>query len=62
MIDLKNEVQKRGFTVAHVKTDSIKIPNATPEIIDFVMEFGAAYGYTFEHEATDFFLLPVPQK
>ena len=52
MIDLKNEVQKRGFTVAHVKTDSIKIPNATPEIIKFVMDFGKKYGYTFEHEAT----------
>ena len=52
MIDLKNEVQKRGFTVAHIKTDSIKIPNATQEIIDFVMEFGEKYGYTFEHEAT----------
>lgn len=52
MIDLKNEVQKRGFTVAHIKTDSIKIPNATPEIIRFVMDFGKRYGYTFEHEAT----------
>jgi hypothetical protein len=52
MIDLKNEVQKRGFTVAHVKTDSIKIPNATPEIIKFVMDFGQKYGYEFEHEAT----------
>ena len=52
MIDLKEEVQKRGFTVAHIKTDSIKIPNATPEIIQFVMEFGEKYGYTFEHEAT----------
>ncbi|MGN1370902.1 MAG: DUF5906 domain-containing protein [Candidatus Coprovivens sp.] len=52
MIDLKHEVQKRGFTVAHIKTDSIKIPNATPEIIDFVMKFGKKYGYTFEHEAT----------
>lgn len=52
MIDLKNEVQKRGFTVAHIKTDSIKIPNATPEIIQFVMNFGKQYGYTFEHEAT----------
>ena len=49
---MKNEVQARGFTVAHVKTDSIKIPNATPEIIQFVMEFGQKYGYTFEHEAT----------
>ena len=52
MIDLKHEVQKRGFTVAHIKTDSIKIPNATPDIIQFVMEFGKRYGYTFEHEAT----------
>ena len=52
MIDLKNEVQKRGFKVAHIKTDSIKIPDATPEIIQFVMGFGEKYGYTFEHEAT----------
>lgn len=52
MVDLKHEVQKRGFTVAHIKTDSIKIPNATPEIIQFVMDFGKRYGYTFEHEAT----------
>jgi phage/plasmid-associated DNA primase len=52
MINLKHEVQERGFTVAHIKTDSIKIPNATPEIIDFVMNYGKEYGYTFEHEAT----------
>ena len=52
MIDLKNAVQARGFKVAHIKTDSIKIPDATPEIIKFVMEFGERYGYTFEHEAT----------
>lgn len=52
MINLKYEVQKRGFTVAHIKTDSIKIPNATPEIISFVMEYGKKYGYNFEHEAT----------
>lgn len=52
MVDLKHEVQKRGFTVAHIKTDSIKIPNATPEIIQFAMDFGKRYGYTFEREAT----------
>ncbi len=52
MIDLQKEVEKRGFVVAHIKTDSIKIPDATPEIIQFVMEFGKQYGYTFEHEAT----------
>jgi hypothetical protein len=38
--------------VAHIKTDSIKIPDATPEIIQFVMDFGKRYGYNFEHEAT----------
>lgn len=52
MVNLKHEVQKRGFTVAHIKTDSIKIPNATPEIIQFVMDYGKLYGYNFEHEAT----------
>lgn len=52
MVNLKREVQKRGFTVAHIKTDSIKIPDATPEIIQFVMDYGKQYGYTFEHEAT----------
>ena len=52
MTDLKYEVQKKGFVVAHIKTDSIKIPDATPEIIEFVMEFGRMYGYEFEHEAT----------
>lgn len=52
MIDLKHEVQNQGFTVAHIKTDSIKIPNATPEILQFVEDFGKKYGYTFEHEAT----------
>lgn len=52
MIDLKHEVQKRGFTVAHIKTDSIKIPNATPEIIKFIIDYGEKWNYTFEHEAT----------
>ena len=52
MVDLKHFVQEQGFDVAHIKTDSIKIPRATPEIIQKVMEFGKKYGYTFEHEAT----------
>jgi len=52
MVDLKHAVQEEGFVVAHVKTDSIKIPNATPEIINFVFDFGHKYGYEFEHEAT----------
>ena len=52
MKTLQDEVQARGFTVAHIKTDSIKIPDATPEIIDFCMDFAKKYGYEFEHEAT----------
>ena len=52
MRTLQDEVISRGFTVCHIKTDSIKIPNATPEIIQFCMEFAEKYGYTFEHEAT----------
>lgn len=52
MVNLRHAVQDRGFQVAHVKTDSIKIPNATPEIISFVMDYGRQYGYNFDHEAT----------
>lgn len=52
MVDLKTACQQRGLTVVHIKTDSIKIANATKADIDFVYEFGLAYGYSFEHEAT----------
>ena len=52
MVNLKHEVQNRGYTVAHIKTDSIKIPNADADIIKFVMDYGKQYGYNFEHEAT----------
>ena len=52
MIDLKHFVQECGFTVAHIKTDSIKIPGADKEMIAQVVEFGKKYGYDFEHEAT----------
>lgn len=52
MITLKEEIKKRGFTPFHFKTDSVKIANATPEIIQFCMEFARQYGYEFEHEAT----------
>lgn len=52
MRTLQDEIVSRGFTVAHIKTDSIKIPNATPKIVQFCLEFAKKYGYTFEHEAT----------
>lgn len=48
---LKSQVQELGYQVCHIKTDSIKIPNATPEIMEFVMRFGHEYGYDFETEA-----------
>jgi len=52
MIDLKHAVQEKGFTVAHIKTDSIKIPQPTQKIIKFIIDFGKKYGYTFEQEDT----------
>jgi energy-coupling factor transporter ATP-binding protein EcfA2 len=50
MVDLKHFVQERGFQVVHIKTDSIKIPNATPEIIEAVTQYGKEWGYDFELE------------
>ncbi len=52
MKTLMDNVIAKGFRVAHIKTDSIKIPDATPEIIQYCMDFAKQYGYTFEHEAT----------
>ena len=52
MKTLQDEVAARGFTVVHIKTDSIKIADATPEIIQFCMDFAKKYKYDFEHEAT----------
>ena len=47
---IQDEVTKRGFTVAHIKTDSIKIPDATPEIVQFCIDFVKPYGYVLEFE------------
>nr|DAO45756.1 MAG TPA: DNA polymerase [Caudoviricetes sp.] len=52
MKTLYDEVTAKGFKIFHVKTDSIKIADATPEIIKFCMDFATQYGYTFEHEAS----------
>ena len=52
MIDLKHYIQEQGYKVAHIKTDSVKIPNSDNKIIQKVIEFGKKYGYNFEHEAT----------
>lgn len=52
MINLKHEVQKRGYTVVHIKTDSIKIADMDDKIKKFCMKYAEDYGYEFEHEAT----------
>lgn len=52
MKTLFDEVESRGFHVVHNKTDSEKIPNASPEIIQFVQNFAKKYSYEMEHEAT----------
>ncbi len=51
MRTLQDEVESRGFTVVHIKTDSIKVADPTPDIETFIYEFGQKYGYTFEIEA-----------
>ena len=50
MIDLRNAVQAMGAEVIHVKTDSIKIVDPSPEVEKFIFEFGKRYGYSFEVE------------
>lgn len=50
MLVLKEQIEARGYSVVHIKTDSIKIANATEEIKNFVVEFGREYGYEFETE------------
>ena len=50
MIDLMLEVQKMGYRVIHVKTDSIKIDKPDEKIFQFVYDYGKKYGYTFEIE------------
>lgn len=48
--DLKREIQARGFTVIHCKTDSIKVVDPSDEIERFIMDYGTKYGYQFEIE------------
>lgn len=48
MKTLQDEVEARGFKIVAIKTDSIKIADATDEIVNFCMEFAQKYGYTFE--------------
>lgn len=51
MRTLQDEIESRGFKIVAIKTDSIKIANATKEIVDFCFEFAEKYSYVFEFEA-----------
>lgn len=51
MVDLKMGCLDRGYNVVHIKTDSIKIADPTPECADFIINFGKEYGYEFEIES-----------
>lgn len=50
MVNLKHEIQDRGFAVIHCKTDSIKVVNPSDDIQKFIFEYGKKYGYNFEIE------------
>ena len=52
MKTLLDNLTSKGILVCHLKVDSMKIPNATPEIIDYCQQFAHKYGYKFDHEAS----------
>ena len=47
---LRLKVTEMGGKVVHIKTDSIKVEEPTPEITNYILEFGKKWGYTFEVE------------
>lgn len=51
MRTLQDEVESRGYKIVAIKTDSIKIADASKEIVDFCMEFAKKYSYKFEFES-----------
>ena len=51
MMDLHAKVEEMGGEVIHIKTDSIKVFNPTPEIEKFIYSYGKEWGYTFEVES-----------
>ena len=51
MRNLQCELERKGIKVIHIKTDSIKIADPTPETQQFIIDYGKLYGYNFEIEA-----------
>lgn len=52
MRTLQDEIEDHGGHIIAIRTDSCKIPNITPELVEFVQKFAASYGYEMEHECT----------
>lgn len=52
MKTLQDNVEAMGYTVIHIKTDSIKIADPDEKITNYILNFGKEYGYTFEVEHT----------
>lgn len=50
MLTLKKKLEDMGVHIIHIKTDSIKLEDPSPEIEQFVYDFGNEYGYVFEIE------------
>ena len=50
MVNLRDEILKRGYKVISIKTDSVKVVNADKDISDFIFSYGKEYGYNFEIE------------
>ena len=52
MVDLLEKVTKEwGGEVVHIKTDSIKVVNPSPELEAKIIAYGKDWGYTFEVES-----------
>ena len=47
---LRLNVIEMGGKVVHIKTDSIKVEEPTPEITNYILDYGKKWGYTFEVE------------
>lgn len=51
MKNLWDEVVARGYEVVHIKTDSIKIVEPKQDIVDFINDYAAKYGFKFKIES-----------
>lgn len=51
MCQLRHIVSEMGGQVIHIKTDSIKLVQPSDSLLDFIDNYGAKYGLTFDIEA-----------